>query len=920
MADVAFVGSQAQDSLKIKSSDKAEQLYKANKLDEVLKFCEKELSFFLKQKIKDSTEIAWLSYYQFETQCHFKDYLEGLKSANLGITYCPNTPETEELKAILHYKRAYAENNLNFPLRSRKSMLKAADLFSKLENPNDDYRIGAYTFLSSDAAYHGNMDDAERYLRLADKVYRSNKEQIDLARTDSDGNYDRYEVILPYRMTYMWYKNGKGGADSLKLVTLLKKLNALHDQPEFNKKYEGLYYNTALNHIGDWYATYKPDSLLSEVDLKLAQKYIDQSLDLLINEGYPGNYFQFQFNKCKVLSHANALTEAEQLINHLLDSIPPNYGGKPFFLAQHGLIKAKAKDKKSALNSFYKAIEHIHSGDSALAKDFSNFKPNQSFGQTRLILRIAEKLNLYFQEDPKVQKVVAQLYYMAFIQFENSYEKTKFNTKDNKYLRQIIQGILTMQRKGYGINQIPNEDLLNRTETLMSRLAWQRFNQNRYTNNLADLDSLSARKLTLRSLIAKAKLNTNKHQQDSLEQLIEMHQRYTQKAFPNLKLFKDKTFDLKQLQNRLNPDELVLKYLVLEQNIAIFKITKNSFDVQLKPWTQTEINLVSEVSEALKNRSYNPDLANGLVEVLLPELSSNIKHLRINPDGVLCRLPFEILKVKDQYLTEILRLSYTSSLGFLYPELHQTTKTEELAIYVPDYAQTRLVSNTRSANDFLIGAKQEAQAIASLFPSTIYSGKALTKHEFIETAKQSNLIHLAMHAQVNNDTPGLSRLLFSQNENENEDLFLEELYGLSLGAELAVLSACNTGVGKTNEANSMASFQRAFTFAGVPATVASLWEVPDGSTKQIMQSFYSYLSQGQSKSEALQNAKLDYINANANTKLAEPYYWAGFVVYGSDAAVSSGNSQNILLIVLSIVLLLVLGYFLWVRYQKKSKI
>ena len=73
----------------------------------------------------------------FENQYRFKNFLDSLKSANLGLNYCSDSPKMEELKAILYYKLAYAEQQLNFPLRSRETMLQAADLvISIILKPN----------------------------------------------------------------------------------------------------------------------------------------------------------------------------------------------------------------------------------------------------------------------------------------------------------------------------------------------------------------------------------------------------------------------------------------------------------------------------------------------------------------------------------------------------------------------------------------------------------------------------------------------------------------------------------------------------------------------------------------------------------------------------------------------------------------
>ena len=171
-----------------------------------------------------------------------------------------------------------------------------------------------------------------------------------------------------------------------------------------------------------------------------------------------------------------------------------------------------------------------------------------------------------------------------------------------------------------------------------------------------------------------------------------------------------------------------------------------------------------------------------------------------------------------------------------------------------------------------------------------------------------------MHAVVDNSQSGISRLLFSDENSGSDDLYLEELYGLSLNADLAVLSACNTGVDKSKSGSDIESFQRAFTFAGVPATVASLWEVPDQPTKEIMVSFYKNLKTGDSKSEALRQAKLEFLERRQGTKLAQPYYWAGFVLYGDDSPIVNGHL--ILVCLLGFSLMSILFIFIYKRIKK----
>lgn len=535
---------------------------------------------------------------------------------------------------------------------------------------------------------------------------------------------------------------------------------------------------------------------------------------------------------------------------------------------------------------FYKAIEKVHSGKDTLARDYTNFKPNTTFGQTKLIVRIADKLYKYYKEDKAVQKKLSKFYQLAFLQFENSYNNTKYNKTYDELLRRIINGVLTMKQK-YGYINFEIPDLLNRTETIQNQLAWLNFYQNRYADNLPELEVFQFKKLNIRKQLVNAKRENDLVTIDSLSLILKSTEENLSQQFPNLELLKAKKFQVEDLQKQLVSDQIVLKYLILNEQIAIFKISKDQLKVELVPWLNSEKEKTTNYIESLKSKTHNQKQAEELADVLLPEMDSKTSQIFINPDAELYPLAFETLFQNNQFLAERFKISYTSSLAFIFPGINSNSlnKSEELAIYLPQYAEASNGSDIRSGLSILKGAKEEAEELAKLFSTSIYTSDKLTKEDFINTSKNAKLIHLAMHAEVNNTEPGLSRLLFNNSKNENNHLYLEEIYGMNLAADLAVLSACNTGFGKETAKKSMASFQRAFTFAGVPATVASLWEVPDNSTKEIMKTFYTHLSKGLSKSESLQRAKQDYLNNHTNTKLAEPYYWAGFVLYGLDKPV-----------------------------------
>ncbi|MEM6684498.1 MAG: CHAT domain-containing protein [Bacteroidota bacterium] len=884
--------------------------------DKVLTYLDTHLKYVQPKNEKDSLDVADLYYNQFEANYYTGKYLESIKSTEKGLPYCERSTSDRgiHIKAVFYYKRAYGESRLNFAKRAKLSMKTALEYLTDTYEDDLDYLVDAYVFLSSQSAYHGNFPDAKRYIRLAHKTYQKHKDFLDKARPD------RYEIVLAYREAYLYYQLAETPQDSLELVKVVKKLDALHDSPKFNAS-EQVYYTTALNHVGDWYVSHKHDSLITVKDLEVGSFYLDKSIDLVKNKNYVGNISTFNFNKCKALTFANKLPEAEALIMELLGSITETDYRRPFFLAQKALINAKLNRKEKALRIFHEVIEKIHSDNTTLAKDYSNFNPSKTYGEARLIQRVTEKLEKFYKDDPAVQEIIPKLYRIAFIQFENSYARTKFNPNQNEVLRRILHGSLIAKKAQEDSISISVANLLSRSETIMNQMTWQRFYQNRFTNKLPQLDSLKFRNLNLRTLLTAARKENNIRTVDSIQELINDHQIYTNKKFPNLELLSSKKFDIETLQKSLQDNELVIKYIILNAEVAIFSITSDTIQWELRPWRSEEIALEEALINSIRNRKYDRKVAAILAEKLLPHIDENYTKIIINPDGELYRIPFEILQKKDQFLTEHHEIRYTSNLRFIH--LDNATKISDkgvLAIYAPTYPRTETAVATRDNTNasFLEGAKKEAEIISKLFPSKTYIGKNISKNYFLETAPQAGILHLAMHAEINTTEPGLSRLLFNKTTQMDDDLYLEELYALQLKADLAVLSACNTGLGKESAARNLESFQRAFTFSGVPATIVSLWEVPDQSTTEIMGSFYANLKDGNTKSEALQIAKLNYLNKHKGTKLAEPYYWTGFILYGDESVVRITSGSNTIWYVL-VGLLICFSIFLCIRFTSKKQ-
>jgi CHAT domain-containing protein len=144
------------------------------------------------------------------------------------------------------------------------------------------------------------------------------------------------------------------------------------------------------------------------------------------------------------------------------------------------------------------------------------------------------------------------------------------------------------------------------------------------------------------------------------------------------------------------------------------------------------------------------------------------------------------------------------------------------------------------------------------------------------------IVHFATHGLLNSEHPELSGLVLSlvDEHGRPQDGFLRahEVYNLRLGADLVVLSACQTALGKEVRGEGLVGLTRGFMYAGSPRVVASLWLVPSKATAELMKRFYrGMLLGGLRPAAALRAAQVAMWREK---RWSEPYYWAAFVLQG----------------------------------------
>jgi CHAT domain-containing protein/Tfp pilus assembly protein PilF len=224
---------------------------------------------------------------------------------------------------------------------------------------------------------------------------------------------------------------------------------------------------------------------------------------------------------------------------------------------------------------------------------------------------------------------------------------------------------------------------------------------------------------------------------------------------------------------------------------------------------------------------------------------------------------------------------------------------------------------------------REANAIMAVTPAG--EGKMITGVEAsrlrVMSAElaQYRIVHFATHGIVDSDNSALSGLVLSRvdqdGNRQNGFLRLPDIYKLNLKANLVVLSACRTGLGKEVTGEGLVGLTQGFMYAGAKGVVGSLWKVDDEATAELMSGFYSaMLKDGLTPSAALQAAKLGMLKQK---RWQSPYYWSAFVLQGDYERLPSKGGvryRSVYLVTTTILLLVLLGlgYHVLTRARRRS--
>jgi CHAT domain-containing protein len=383
-------------------------------------------------------------------------------------------------------------------------------------------------------------------------------------------------------------------------------------------------------------------------------------------------------------------------------------------------------------------------------------------------------------------------------------------------------------------------------------------------------------------------------------------------AHPQLRVQRGeaKTLTLEDARGLLTDQDALLEYVVTDKKTYLFVLTTEagatSHAPKLKSYTLpiTRNDLTEQVT-AFRQQLARRDLtfratANKLHELLIGAVRAELQGKRtivIVPDGVLWELPFQALTdTNGHYLIQDHAISYAPSLTVLR-EMTRLRKQRQagnaevnfLAIGNPELrnetAERVSLVHRDEKLEPLPEAEKEVTILGQLYGprSAIYTGADAREDRFKQEAGRFNVLHLATHGILNDASPMYSQIVLAQSDT-GEDGLLEawEIMKLHLNADMVVLSACESGLGRVGVGEGMIGLTWALFVAGSPTSVVSQWKVESSSTAQLMVEFHRNLQPKTpklklSKAQALQKAALTVLG---NKSFRHPFYWAGFILVG----------------------------------------
>ncbi|MBP6181420.1 CHAT domain-containing tetratricopeptide repeat protein [Flavobacterium sp.] len=635
---------------------------------------------------------------------------------------------------------------------------------------------------------------------------------------------------------------------------------------------------------------------------------------------YPNNLTKGNYNANKAIAYYN---QALALNYKFIGYYNPN---SAHVNALKGLMYFYKKDYKSALKYYNEGINQL-----SLSRDL---KQNSLYNNNPIMISLLN-WKAWCLDDKYIQNKDTKLLYeieSTLLLMENVWLQ---------YTNDIIKN-----KKQYNINGYISSPYNNQVKNYCK--LYKATGKERYLALFYKYDEKSKYSTLLEILYKEKKAQANKailekqlmgetfedlvlkiNAKIPLKQSKEHYEKLFNKQFENYNIACQKNdvfstkevISLKAAQQNLKDNEAVLSYnfagnqnefypylfLITKHKAQIIDLKeeyeiydeKSEVESLVAPLKSNDIHLYKKLALEYYTKYFEP------IERHLPK---TVQHIQIVPSPNFANLPFDILLTQETknndyrklpYLGKKYQFSYALSASISRFTNKIASGSNNFSVFSPSFSQKF---------NQLDHASKTAESISNSYDAKLINKSSASKKSFSEHLNQDQIVVLLSHGKS------------SSNEDETQKgiylsdgfLSLNEVYNLHSSCDFLLLGTCESGVGYKNHEGNI-SLARAFTAIGVKSMMLSSWEIDEVSSTQIITSFIDYLSQGFTKSEALQKAKMDFL-ATANPKTANPIYWAGLNSIGNNDTIELRKNYSIYWWII-LILASITGGFLY--YRKK---
>jgi len=657
-------------------------------------------------------------------------------------------------------------------------------------------------------------------------------------------------------------------------------------------------------------------------------------------------------------SYESARTEFLAAVNYLTTSKPQRqwaraetYLGQTEYLL--GNLTAASEAYEKALTFFESAVDYTN--EAALRYGLGKLALKQRrFDEADKQLKRSIELTKQLRENAASKDLrssfLASVHgrYEAYVELlmtrfagtgNRDFERQAFEASESGRALALLDSLRSQQKE---IRRASDPLLLSEEAKLQNR-------EQQLRDSLAELASRGGSEADRKKI--NADLTDVSSRYETLQARINTNAKFTNLLWPEP--------DYKKIKDQLiDSNTTLLEYSLGDTNSFAWIVTQNgltSRKLEDKRIIETAVNqllaLLQKPSIDSDDEVRLQDAVNDVSRLVLEPVSDQLRTSRliVIADGGLQRVPFQVLKAFRSATEplvaqfEIVDAPSASALASVRQErMHRQPGTKMVvgfgdAIFAEDPSKP-IPADTKSTRadetrnlatlQTLFNAKRELRAIEDLAgnESTFYTKYAATRDNFLNVNfSQFRIVHVVTHGILNDVEPQLSGLYLTRVDSNNHPLAgfigLTDIYKMNTSVDLVVLSACQTALGQELRGEGLVGLTRGFMYAGAASVVATLWQVDDAASAELMKYFYTYLLRDGMTPPAALRAAQNQIRLQPKWK--SPYYWAGFTIQGDydlnfkSPDRTTGRVQK-LVIILAVSVMVIAGGLWYLRRRHRQ--